>query len=116
MDNKVKFEAIKPSRGAFSLSCNSLKNFVLLYPMAVTYIQRCKIYKINSCTGCLGAKELYKQGQWKRSIRHKLYKAIMADKLGEELMVFFLNKFCIIPFKCPIAGQVKEDADCHDLA
>ena len=53
MDNKVKFEAIKPSRGAFSLSCNSLKNFVLLYPMAVTYIQRCRIYKINSCTGAL---------------------------------------------------------------
>lgn len=49
MDNKVEFETIKPPSRTFPSFCNVIKDFVLLYPMAVTYIQCCGVNKTYPC-------------------------------------------------------------------
>ncbi len=113
---KMELEAIEPSLGISALLCSTLKNLMLRYPMAVTHIPCCGVHKAYTSAGKLWVYGLHKQRQWHSSIGHKLHKAMIANKFGEELVVFLLDKFCVIPFECSVARQVEEDTNCHNLA
>ena len=45
IDDKMEFEAVKPSSGTFPPLCKAVKDLVLLDPMAVAHIQCCRVHK-----------------------------------------------------------------------
>ena len=103
IDDKVELEAIEPSRGAPAPLRGALENLMLLYPMAVAYVQRCGFHKAYARAGGASTHRLHKQRQGHGGIGHKLHKPVIADKPWEELTVFLLDKLCVIPFESPVA-------------
>jgi len=85
IDRQVQLEAIEPPRGAFPPFGNALKNFVLLDPVAVTYVQGCRVHKADARAFTLA--QAYKKGHGQCCIGHEFYKTVIAYQMWEEASV-----------------------------